>query len=618
MTRLRLAPVWLMPIALVLAQAGYLAYLAVRQRRALFHFDEDLAIYDQIVWNTAHGRLFASTLIEHADNMLGDHFAPAVALFAPLYWVYPNPNLLLIGQALALAGGALPVFAFARCRLGSVAAVLVAAAWLAYPALHLVALFQFHEIVLIVPPLALALLAIERGWRRTFVAAAVMCLLCKEEVAIVVAGLAPLWWLRRRDPRMAAATLALGVGTGFLTMGVILPRLNTADSGYYYVRRYAYLGETPLQMAATLVTRPGLVLETLTTPDRLRYLAGLFLPLLLLPLLGWEYLVAALPVFGYLLLATSPDQYALNRHYLVPLVPLLFFGAVLGLGRVATLASSRAGARPPPPGWTVRSLPALLASLLLTANLAAAYVLSPLPFLLSYDKAADPTLHTRQLLRLIEQVPPDAPVAASRNLLSPFSRRVHAYRFPNLRDADYVLLDFRELRHPAAFGLDGGAFGRLLESPDYRMADAAAGAVLFVRGDPGVWPGQSRPTRVGDVADLLDYRVTSFAEDGALDVTLVWRAIARPTAQYTAFVHLLDGSGNRVAQSDSFPVDGLIPTDTWLPGRVIVDTHTLRVQVPPGVRLQVGLYDGGGRRLPIGPGRAFPGPADTIELPLTG
>jgi hypothetical protein len=47
-------------------------------------------------------------------------------------------------------------------------------------------------------------------------------------------------------------------------------------------------------------------------------------------------------------------------------------------------------------------------------------------------------------------VPADASVAASRNALTPFSRRERVYRFPNLGDAEYVLLDFRELRHPAA------------------------------------------------------------------------------------------------------------------------------------------------------------------------
>src|SRR5438034_5815385 len=108
---------WLLPIALAALYAAVLGWLSVEQRRTLFHFDEDLAIYDQVVWNTAHGRLFASTLIEHADNLLGDHFSPVVAIFAPVYWLAPSANVLLLGQAVALGLAVLPLYAFARCRL---------------------------------------------------------------------------------------------------------------------------------------------------------------------------------------------------------------------------------------------------------------------------------------------------------------------------------------------------------------------------------------------------------------------------------------------------------------------------------------------------------------------
>src|SRR5438874_979843 len=76
-----------------------LSVLSIRERAALYQFDEDLAIYDQIVWNTSRGRIFVSTLIQHATNMLGDHFSPVVAAFVPIYWVWPDPRVLLVGQS---------------------------------------------------------------------------------------------------------------------------------------------------------------------------------------------------------------------------------------------------------------------------------------------------------------------------------------------------------------------------------------------------------------------------------------------------------------------------------------------------------------------------------------
>jgi hypothetical protein len=251
--------------------------------------------------------------------------------------------------------------------------------------------------------------------------------------------------------------------------------------------------------------------------------------------------------------------------------------------------------------------PTAAAAAVAAAALAAAWLIGP-------TLVVAETAHTRDLRRLIAQVPPDAPISASRNVLSYFTRRERVYRFPVVRDAEYVLWDFRELRHPGAFGLDGGAFGRLVESTDYRMVDSAAGAVLFRRGDPAAWAG-GVPTRFGEDLELLAWQARA-GQDGRVEVALSWRALRRVGVQYTAFVHLLDASGQRVGQADSAPVDGLMPTDTWVPGHVVVDTHAARPTAPPA-RLQLGLYDPrDGRRLPI-TARGLSGPSDTVDLPLS-
>ncbi|MGH2461841.1 MAG: DUF2079 domain-containing protein [Chloroflexota bacterium] len=624
---------------MVAAYVGYFSVLSIRERAALFQFDEDLAIYDQIVWNTAHGRFFASTLIQHANNMLGDHFSPAVAIFAPIYRVWPNAEVLLIGQTLLLGLMAVPLFLFARDRLGAIAGLAVAGAYLVYPALHYVNLFQFHEIAMLPFPLALALLAVEHGSRRLFFTAALVSLTVKEEVAIVVVGVGLLWWLRRRDWTTGLATITLGVIVGAITIGIILPHFSLAGHEYYYVRRYAYLGNGPLQMALTALTSPGLILAHLTTPDRLLFLGELFLPLLLLPILGWEYVVAALPVFGYLLLAESPDQYAIDRHYLSPLLPFLFFGCVLGVERVAAIGTKRLNSlpygptdrpitrdtsrgsatasrekRPPAPGRAIA-----VAACVLAASALASYLIGPTPFGRKYDGVAfTATEHTEQVRRLIDEVPPNAPVSASRNLLSWFSERPRVYRFPEVGAAEYVLLDYRDVRYPAAFSQDDDALGHLLDSPDYRLTDTAGATLLFQRGDPAAWNGPTKSlTRFGQVIDLLDARLGASSASQSVEVTLYWRALAHSTAQYTVFVHVLSPDGKVIGQADSWPLDNLYPTDMWRPGQVIPDRHTVHLNpvVPISeLRAEVGLYDlKTGARLPI-TARGLPGGSDDVVV----
>jgi 4-amino-4-deoxy-L-arabinose transferase-like glycosyltransferase len=102
-----------------------------------------------------------------------------------------------------------------------------------------------------------------------------------------------------------------------------------------------------------------------------------------------------------------------------------------------------------------------------------------------------------------------------------------------------------------------------------------------------------------------------------LTLTLYWSARARPSADYTVFVHLLDGSGHVVAQADAPPQDGRNPTSLWDNGDTIADPHELALDrnLPPGsYSLEIGLYQpGNGQRLAVatdGSNR----PGDSINL----
>ena len=74
----------------------------------------------QTVWNTAHGHFLQMTSGDGVQiSRLAAHFDPILAAFAPLWWIWPSPEMLLVVQAIAVALGALPVFWLARKHLGS-------------------------------------------------------------------------------------------------------------------------------------------------------------------------------------------------------------------------------------------------------------------------------------------------------------------------------------------------------------------------------------------------------------------------------------------------------------------------------------------------------------------
>ncbi len=106
----------------------------------------------------------------------------------------------------------------------------------------------------------------------------------------------------------------------------------------------------------------------------------------------------------------------------------------------------------------------------------------------------------------------------------------------------------------------------------------------------------------GDDIELAAARLPA-ALDDPLYLTLFWRASAPIAADYTVFVHVVDGGGRMIGQWDQTPSAGAAPTSGWTPGRVVVDDYRIDLDLAGAqepVRVLVGLYDPAtGERLPV-------------------
>jgi hypothetical protein len=117
--------------------------------------------------------------------------------------------------------------------------------------------------------------------------------------------------------------------------------------------------------------------------------------------------------------------------------------------------------------------------------------------------------------------------------------------------------------------------------------------------------------RLGDRVTLLSYELT---RTDPATLTLYWRAEAPVEKDYTAFIHALDADGEIIAQFDAPPLDGLYPTDAWLSGQIILDSHILTL--PESAQaLAVGLYDPASlTRLPVTDASGERLPDDAIRI----
>jgi len=109
-------------------------------------------------------------------------------------------------------------------------------------------------------------------------------------------------------------------------------------------------------------------------------------------------------------------------------------------------------------------------------------------------------------------------------------------------------------------------------------------------------PSHPQAALLDSYVELIGYdmREATSAPGSPLEVTLHWHTLETPDKNYHAFVHLLDGNGEIMAQHDGPPGEGGLPTLGWLPGEYVTDSHRLQLpwDLPDGeYRLGVGLYD---------------------------
>jgi len=330
----KLHPALVVLALLILAHVVAYGWLATQRHERFNSTGFDLAIKEQVIWNTLHGRFFASS--PEVENAFADHFQPVMLALIPLYVLFPSPKLLLWVQVIGLAAGAIPLYRLARRRLNSPwLALAVAAAYLLYPAIGFTERFDFHPEALAIPAFIAAFEALDHDDLKIASLWLLVPLLSKENLGFSVAAFGLYAALRERTHRRVRfgfAWTGVGLIVSSATMFWLIPALRQGPSDT--LERYGWLGESPGQMAWTLLSQPGTVCRTLAEPNRALYLLQLLLPVGFLALLGLPELLLAAPGLAINILAQHHCQAKIYCQYTVPIVPFVFIAAVLGLHRL--------------------------------------------------------------------------------------------------------------------------------------------------------------------------------------------------------------------------------------------------------------------------------------------
>jgi uncharacterized membrane protein len=457
--------------AAMAAYAAGFASLSILRHRAFNTGRYDLGNMVQTVWNTAHGNFLQMTSGDGRQiSRLAAHFDPILAVFAPLWWIWPSPEMLLVVQAMAVALGALPVFWLAQKHLRSERAALgFALVYLLYPATQWLTLNEFHPVALACPFLLFAFWYLDEDRLVPFAVFAVLAMTTKEEIGFVVAGMG-VWYALRRRWQPGAVIAGAGVLVSALAIAVVIPHYNAgAESSFY--GRYDAIGGSAGGIAKTAVTHPWRILEAAFHTNDVHYLFHLLLPLGFLFLLSPVTLIAVLPELALNQLSSTSTQTSIHFHYTAGAVAPLVVATVLG---AAVLA---------------RRYPAgAVATGAVTVALVASWKIGAVP-LWGYVPGGEDyqrndwrvTAHDHVAAQALALVPKDAVVSSTNVLGAHLSDRRRVLSLPKLADATWVVADEtrssyadRSAPLPAA-----AALVRLRQRPDWTLVFARDGVLVF-------------------------------------------------------------------------------------------------------------------------------------------
>jgi uncharacterized membrane protein len=516
---------WIVLVGLVAWWIVTFSQLVWRRHDRFGSFAFDMGIYDQAVWLLGRFRDFDTV---RGLPVLGHHVNLNLIVLAPFSRLGAGPAFLNIFQVVSIGMGAVPVYLLGRRRFESGwPAVCFSLAFLAHPSIQSMTWELFHPDALAITPLLCAWYTWRTrrwGWTVGFV---VYAMAWKEDVALFVVMLGLVWaaraqWRLRRavrlgvppasaDPptverreRRNALVLAVGAAAWFMVATrVVIPAFN--DVGPFYDEFFGDLGDSPTEIATTVVTEPDVVADKLDEANGLDYVRGVIGPFGYTAIAAPAVLLLGAPQTMVNLLAAQSFVYDLKYHYVALPLTATTIASVEGTAMLVALIGRRRR------GWGRATL-AVTCAVVLVSAVGATRAKGLSQWGDRYAQGywpADDDPRRPVYDRALALVPDDVAVMATSRFLPHLTHRDAIYFFPNPFQERYwgvsgeaqhdparvtwLAVDRHQFENQAA---DGALLKSILALPGWRVLLDDDDIVVATRDElpGGQWPARTRPT----------------------------------------------------------------------------------------------------------------------------
>lgn len=393
----------------------------------------DLGNFIQSFWTALHGKLFWNTQEFYpGGSHFGKHFSPVMFLVLLFFSLCPHFITLLSLTAVCLGLGGVVVYFLARDSAGGYAGLCFAACFFLYPGIAYPAreaYFMMHYAPLF---LLLALYYFTKEKICPFCLFIILACSIREEIALTTFMFGIYAALERRRAAWVLVPMVLSTVWFAVSVGIVIPAFGTGPMHEFY----ADTGGSPAGVILSFFNNPVAILSRFVSPDYLKFIYLMLMPLaVVLPLLGPEILLA-LPSLLIIALSSMDQTRSIHGYYYMPLIPFIFSSSIAAVKNIS--------AKRILPFLKEREMVNLLSTFVLFLSLAV-FARGPLSETITrgvtrpYNVRAGRG-YNETLKRVIELIPPEASVFTPRYMMPHLARRM--FVVPDIPyDAEYLIID---------------------------------------------------------------------------------------------------------------------------------------------------------------------------------
>ncbi len=440
------------PVVAIAASAFFLFGLVFALHRYYsFYADFDQGIFNQVFWNSVHGRFFQSSLssslstnVVHDHQVpqvfyhrLGQHFTPALLLWLPLYALFPSPATLTVLQVTLITAAGLVLYALARIYLPAALAVLITLSYYGANAVIGPTLCNFHDICQM-PLFVFGLLwAMEKRHWWLYALLAVLTLAIREDAGVVLFGVGFYLTASKRYPRIGLATCIASFGYMVLLTNWIMPLFSEDISRRFMIERFGQYAQgnaeaSTLDIIWGILSNPLRLIGEIVTPvsGTVRYLLGQALPLGFVPFVSPSaWAIAGFPLLK-LFLAQGQTVLSLNVRHALIVVPGFFYGAILWWSKQLAQPPHAQKKSRLKQVWIAGLVLSLMLGLTSNPNRTFSFVIPDSINPWVYISLPRRWEHAQAIKTLLPEIPEQASVAATTYIVPHLSGRREILRFP--------------------------------------------------------------------------------------------------------------------------------------------------------------------------------------------